>query len=202
MLAFSFLTIAAATEGLYKEKGSKFLAFTFPVESEHEVKEKIAAVKKEFYDARHHCYAYVVGADKRTSKAYDDGEPNHSAGDAILGQIRSRGLTNILVIVVRYFGGVKLGVGGLAQAYKAAAEDALAKAIIVEKEVEEKFVINFEYTANAEVMKLVKDFGLTIVNQSYADSCSIEVSVSLKNKDEMLRKIKLLKDLSFPIKLF
>jgi putative IMPACT (imprinted ancient) family translation regulator len=113
MPEFSYITIKSGVQGLYKEKGSKFLAFAYPVESEEEVKQRLLELRKAYYDARHHCYAYVLGAEKEKYRATDDGEPNHSAGDPILGQIRSRNLTNVLVVVVRYFGGVKLGVGGL-----------------------------------------------------------------------------------------
>ena len=123
MPAFSYHTIASGAEGSYKEKGSKFLAFAYPVASEAEVKEKIEALKAKYFDARHHCYAWILGAEKKLYRANDDGEPNHSAGDPILGQLRAMNLTNVLIVVVRYFGGVKLGVGGLVTAYRSAAED-------------------------------------------------------------------------------
>jgi uncharacterized YigZ family protein len=122
---FSFRTLRAPAEGIYKEKGSKFLAFAYPVETETDTKVILDALRKQYFDARHHCFAYILGADKPRFRAFDDGEPNHSAGDPILGQIRSRELTNVLVVVIRYFGGVKLGMGGLMAAYKAAAENAL-----------------------------------------------------------------------------
>src|SRR3954468_18127958 len=138
MAVFSYRTLQAPVGGTYKEKGSKFLAFAYPVENEQDVKEKIELLKKTHFDARHHCFAYVLGPDKTKYRAFDDGEPNHSAGDPILGQIRSRNLTNVLVVVIRYFGGVKLGVGGLISAYRTAAEEALTKATIREKEVTKK----------------------------------------------------------------
>ncbi len=141
MPAFSYRTIQKSATGSYKEKGSKFLAFAFPVTSESEIKENLAALRKEYFDARHHCFAWMLGAEKKLFRSSDDGEPNHSAGDPILGQIRSTNLTDVLIVVVRYFGGVKLGVGGLISAYKAAAEDALKNAIIIEEEVTEKFSI-------------------------------------------------------------
>jgi uncharacterized YigZ family protein len=138
MAVFSYRTIQAPTEGIYKEKGSKFLAFAYPVETEADVKGHLERIKKEYFDARHHCFAYMLGADRKKFRAFDDGEPNHSAGDPILGQIRSKNITNVLVIVVRYFGGTKLGVGGLISAYKTAAEDALNRAAVIEKEVGKK----------------------------------------------------------------
>src|SRR5690606_7725476 len=120
-----YRTIAQPAEGLYKEKGSKFIALAYPVYTEEEIKDRLAELRKKYYDARHHCYAYMLGADKSRYRANDDGEPNHSAGDPILGQIRSADLSNVLVVVVRYFGGTKLGVSGLITAYKTATADAL-----------------------------------------------------------------------------
>src|SRR5688572_23412377 len=156
MEVFSYRTILASTAGEYKEKGSKFLAFACPLTSEEEVKGKILELKKKYFDARHHCYAYVLSADKSRFRAFDDGEPNHSAGDPILGQIRSKNLTNVLVVVVRYFGGVKLGVGGLISAYKAAAENALNNSTVIEKDVLKKYFISYAYTSTPDVMKLIK----------------------------------------------
>jgi uncharacterized YigZ family protein len=173
MAAFSFFTIQGPTQGIYKEKGSKFLAFAFPVRSESEIKKQLDALRKKYFDARHHCYAYVLGADKAKFKAHDDGEPNHSASDPILGQIRSKNLTDVLLVVVRYFGGVKLGVGGLMHAYKAAAEDALKQASVIEIEVTKKIELRFEYSRTPEAMRIVKDFELKILEQSFEESCTI-----------------------------
>src|SRR5688572_4417432 len=145
MPVHAYLTLQAATRGIYKEKGSKFLAFAWPVNTEFEIKEKIDGLRKEYYDARHHCYAWMLGAEKNHFRAFDDGEPNHSAGDPILGQIRSKGITNVLIVVVRYFGGVKLGVGGLINAYKTAAENALNNSAIVEIEISENVNLQFDY---------------------------------------------------------
>lgn len=180
MAAFSFFTIQNQTQGIYKEKGSKFLAFAFPVKSEGEVKEQLDLLRKKYFDARHHCYAYVLGPDKIKFKAYDDGEPNHSASDPILGQIRAKSLTDVLVVVVRYFGGVKLGVGGLMQAYKAAAEDALNHALIVEIEVTRTIELKFDYIRTPDVMRLVKDFELKILDQSFEESCKIKALLKLR----------------------
>jgi uncharacterized YigZ family protein len=193
MKVFTYCTIQGIAEGAYKEKGSKFLAFAYPVESEEEVKEKVAMLKKRYFDARHHCYAYILGSDKSKIRANDDGEPNHSAGDPILGQIRSKNLTNVLVVVVRYFGGVKLGVGGLIAAYKTAAENALAKAIIIEKDVLQSFKLRYGYANTPEVMRLVKEFELAVVAQTFDEHCSMNVKISLKHKQSFLEKIQVLK---------
>ncbi len=184
MSPFSFQTIKTPSEGSYKEKGSKFFAFAFPVESEQEVKERLSDLRKKYFDARHHCFGYMLGADKSKYRAFDDGEPNHSAGDPILGQIRSKNLTNVLVVVVRYFGGTKLGVGGLIQAYKTATEDALTRAIIIEKEVSEPILIRYSYEATPEVMRLVKEFDLEILEQTFEGDCSLKGTISLKVKKE------------------
>ena len=191
----SFKTIATEAAGLYKEKGSKFLSFAYPVESEEEVKEKIEALKKQYFDARHHCFAFMLGADKKKFRAFDDGEPNHSAGDPILGQIRSRDITNVLVVVVRYFGGTKLGVGGLITAYKLAAADALDKAPVVEKEITKAIEVIYDYSSTPEVMKLVKDFDLIINKQSFEDKCSLDASVGVRNESALHEKLALLKTL-------
>jgi uncharacterized YigZ family protein len=122
MPVFSYLTIASPSEGSYKEKGSRFLAFAYPVSSETEIREKLESLKAQYFDARHHCYAWMLGPEKKHFRANDDGEPNHSAGDPILGQLRAMKLTNVLIVVVRYFGGTKLGVGGLISAYRSAAK--------------------------------------------------------------------------------
>ena len=191
-MKYSFLTIQSETEGLYKEKGSKFLAFAYRVQSEVEIKEKIDGLKKKYYDARHHCFAWMLGAEKKAYRAFDDGEPNHSAGDPILGQIKSKDLTNVLIVVVRYFGGVKLGVGGLIGAYKAAAEHALNNATIIEKDVTTNSKLTYNYTSTPEIMRLVKEFDLTILHQTFLEDCSIEFELKLIHKQAMLDKINLL----------
>lgn len=201
MSNFSFYTIQDSSEGYYKDLGSKFLAFAYPVDSEAEIKEKIEHLRKKYFDATHHCFAWILGPDKDRFRAVDDGEPNHSAGDPILGQIRSKNLTNVLVVVVRYYGGVKLGVGGLIQAYKLAAEEALSNSKIIEREVTEKFLIRYPYDETPEVMKLIKDFDVKILNQSFAEDCLLEVQVKLKEKDEFMNKITLLNALGRKISL-
>jgi len=192
MPVFEFKTIENSTEGLYKEKGSKFLSFAFPVEDEPEIRERLTALEKKYYDARHHCYAWVLGAEKNKFRAFDDGEPNHSAGDPILGQIRSKELTNVLVVVVRYFGGTKLGVGGLVSAYKIAAEDALNKASIIVKQVKKLLTLQYQYASTPEVMKLVKDYDLEIIEQSFTEDCELKVEVKIQTLDSLVEKINLL----------
>jgi uncharacterized YigZ family protein len=192
MEVHAYNTIQSATEGEYKEKGSKFLAYAFPVKSETDVKENLAILRKKYFDARHHCYAYVLGADKLKFRANDDGEPNHSAGDPILGQIRSKNLTNVLIVVVRYFGGVKLGVGGLITAYKTAAEEALTKAIVVSEDVTVDYSIEYDYASTPEVMRLVKDFELQIVEQKFLERSNMNVKILLKHEHSFSEKVKLL----------
>lgn len=197
--ANSYLTIQGPAEGLYREKGSKFLAFAWPVHNEQDIREHLTGLKKKYFDARHHCFAWMLGPDKDRFRAFDDGEPNHSAGDPILGQIRSKGLTNVLVVVVRYFGGVKLGVGGLISAYKAATEDALNNAIVIEKEVVERLSIEFEYGATPDVMRMIKEFELIIIRQDFTDVCNLVVDVKISMKQELHKKFALLKSLGYKI---
>jgi len=201
MSAYSFFTIKSIGQGIYKEKGSKFLGFAYPVLTESEIREKIASLKSEYFDARHHCFAWMLGSEKNQFRAFDDGEPNHSAGDPILGQIRSRNLTNVLVVVVRYFGGTKLGVGGLIAAYKTAAEDALNNSIIVEKEVIVRITLSYDYSVTADVMRMVKEFDMTIVKQEFEQQCDLIAHVPLRNKDKFEGKVKLLIDLGLPVTL-
>lgn len=188
----SFYTIKNSSTGEYKEKGSKFIAWTFPVTTEEDVKARLEEVKKRYFDARHHCYAYVLGADKNKFRVYDDGEPNHSAGDPILGQIRSKNLTNVLVVVVRYFGGTKLGVGGLVAAYKIAAMAALNQAPVIEQHMRVTLVFRFMYEVTPAIMKLVKDFDLKIISQEFGDTCLLKTEVMLVFKNDLLERIRLL----------
>ena len=199
MPSFSYHTIASGAEGSYKEKGSKFLAFAYPVSSEAEVKEKIEALKAKYFDARHHCYAWILGVDKKYYRANDDGEPNHSAGDPILGQLRAMNVTNVLIVVVRYFGGVKLGVGGLVTAYRTAAEESLRNATIIEREVCDRITIKYPYTATTDVMRLVKEFDLRIVAQDFTERCTLEAELALRNKAAFDEKVNLMKILGVQI---
>ena len=163
----TFRTIQSMSEGLYKEKGSKFLAFAYPVDSLDEVKQILEQKRKEFYDARHVCYAYMLGAERTDFRANDDGEPSSTAGKPILGQINAAELTNVLVIVVRYFGGILLGTGGLTVAYKAAAADAISNAEIVCKTITKKLLISFAYEQTNLAMRLIKELQLDIVERQF-----------------------------------
>ena len=172
-----YKTIAQKSEGTYTEKRSKFLAFAHPVETLDQIKELIEGYKKKYYDARHVCYAYMLGADRATFRANDDGEPSSTAGKPILGQINSKELTNILVVVIRYFGGVKLGTSGLIIAYKEATIAALSNANVIEKQVEELISYTFPYVMMNSVMKVVKELNPQIVNQTYDQTCQITLSI-------------------------
>lgn len=185
----TFLTIASAGEGLYKEKKSKFLSFAYPVQNEDQIKEILQTLRKQYFDARHHCYAYLLGETMENFRANDDGEPNHSAGDPILGQIRAKGLTNVLVVVVRYFGGTKLGVGGLIQAYRMAAQEALSNVGIVEQIVTYPIEIHFDYVEMNDVMKVVKDYELEITSQHFDSTCTINLLVRKRLKEEVQARL-------------
>ncbi|WP_051296330.1 IMPACT family protein [Eisenibacter elegans] len=175
-----YQVITAPSEGLYKEKGSKFLAFALPVDSEEDVKQHLAALKKQYYDARHHCYAYCLGEQAEHYRANDDGEPNHSAGDPILGQIRAHQLTNTLVVVVRYFGGTKLGVSGLIQAYRTAASEALSTAAIDQRYRCQQFDIRCAYPDLSWVMYQCKQVDAEILEQTWHTDCHLKVAVRLQ----------------------
>jgi uncharacterized YigZ family protein len=192
---FSYRTIEKAAEGQYKDKGSRFLAFAWPVNSEDDIKAHLEKIRKKYFDARHHCFAWVLGADRKSFRAFDDGEPNHSAGDPILGQIRSKELTNVLIVVVRYFGGVKLGVGGLISAYKQAAADALANAVAIEKDVTINIIVYYDYPCTGEVMRLIRDFDLVINEQSFDDTCVLKAVCKIKDQQMLLEKLTLMKTL-------
>lgn len=177
MAADTYRTLSAPAEGLYKEKGSKFLAFAYPVHTVDEVKAHLDRLRKDYFDARHQCYAYILGPDKGAYRANDDGEPSGTGGRPIHGQLLSADLTDTLVVVVRYFGGVLLGASGLAAAYKAAAQDAIAHADIVEKTVDERLRLRFAYEATNDVMRLLKEFGLKPDRTEYGLDCVLEVAV-------------------------
>ncbi len=202
MAIFYFHTIQDKAEGLFKEKGSKFLAFAYPVTSEDEIKEKQETLRKKYFDARHHCYAWILGADKSRFRANDDGEPNHSAGAPILGQIRSRDLTDVLVVVVRYFGGAKLGVSGLIQAYRTATEEALNNATVVKKELVQIGTLTYPYTSTTEAQRLIKDFELTIEKQQFGEACQLNFAVKLSVLDLFLDKVELLQSTGTTLSLY
>lgn len=173
----TFKTLAAPSQGLYKEKGSKFLAFAYPVTSIEQVKQHVDQLKKEYFDARHHCYAYIIGENKDVYRLNDDGEPSGTGGRPIHGQLLSADLTNVLIVVVRYFGGILLGASGLANAYKVAARDAIDNASIIEKTIDKTYRLEFEYALMNDVMRVIKDFSLVPKNQNFNLNCSLEISV-------------------------
>ena len=184
-----YKSIAAKSDGLFKDNGSRFIASAWPVESEEEVKAIIDSLKKEYHDARHHCYAYRIGSKGEKWRANDDGEPSGSAGRPILGQIDSAGLSDILVVVVRYFGGIKLGIPGLIRAYKTSTADALAQAQVVEKIAGKWIRLSFGYEAMNSVMKVLKEMDLPQRAQDFGAECSLEVRVRLSALDSFYEKM-------------
>lgn len=182
----TYKTISKPSIGeLFKDKNSKFIGYAFHVENEDEIKTHIEEVKKEHHSARHWCYAYQLGTETITFRANDDGEPNNSAGMPIYGQIQSFDLTNVLVIVVRYYGGVKLGVGGLINAYKTGAQLALEASDIIEKTINTKFSLKFEYKNMSKVMRILKENQIDIINQTLELNCLLEISVRKGNASKV-----------------
>ncbi len=189
MFDFTYRTIAKESEGLYKEKGSRFIALAYPVRTEEEVKQHVAEVKKKYYDARHHCYAYILGPNKDAYRQNDDGEPSGTAGRPIHGQLLSNDLTDTLIIVIRYFGGIKLGVSGLINAYKTAAKDAIDNNTIVERFVEENYEIHFPPLGMNKVMQLLKRDTVKITDQQYDTDCIIRFTVQKRDADALLEAL-------------
>lgn len=181
-----YKSISELSTGIFKDNGSKFLAFAYPVSSEEDVKPIIQQLKKEYFDARHHCYAYRIGHTGAIWRMNDDGEPSSTAGRPIYGQILSAELSDILVVVVRYFGGIKLGVPGLIRAYKTSTADAIANAVIIEKIATEPFKIIFDYLQMNAVMKRLKDLAITPTGQQFDLSCSLKVDVRLNAIDKFM----------------
>ncbi|QKG80363.1 IMPACT family protein [Tenuifilum thalassicum] len=176
-VADTYKTIEEPSEGIYKEKGSKFIAKAYPVRTEEEVKAILTKLREEYYDARHHCYAYILGAKKESWRANDDGEPSGTAGKPIHGQLLSFDVTNVLVVVIRYFGGTKLGVSGLINAYKTATQDALSNAKIITKTVDTIYKLTFGYVTMNDVMKLIKELNLEFIDQHFDNTCFIRLRV-------------------------
>ncbi len=193
----TYLTISSVSEALYKDKGSKFYAFAYPVQTVEQIKEILAEKRKEYYDARHVCYAYMLGYERGVFRANDDGEPSGTAGRPILGQINSSNLTDILIIVVRYFGGTLLGTSGLIQAYKTSAAEAIAAATIEERIVEKTFVSKFGYQDLNAVMRIIKDFDLAIVNQIQEMDCTLYFRIRLSDIDRVRDRFDKLDFVSF-----
>jgi uncharacterized YigZ family protein len=193
----SFLSIAGESRGIYREKASKFISVVLPVTSEEEVKSNLDELRKAYHDANHHCYAYRLGMENQAYRSNDDGEPAGSAGKPIYGQILSMGLSDVLVVVIRYFGGTKLGIPGLIHAYRTAAREALDQAVIIEKTIQVQFKVTFDYNVMNEIMRILKEEGVKINHQSAAERCEIDFQVrkslagKLNNRFTRLRNISL-----------
>lgn len=185
-----YLTINAPSEGLYKEKGSKFIAFAIPVSNVEQIKTILEEKRKEHHDARHVCYAYILGVDKADYRSNDDGEPSGTAGRPILGSLLSAGVTNVLIAVVRYFGGTKLGTSGLINAYKVASADALENAEIVEKTVDEEIHISFDYLVMNDVMKIIKDVAPQVLSQQFDNNCNMVLSIRKGDAPNLIERLK------------
>ena len=190
MIEDKYKEVKNHSTGIYKEKGSKFIAYSYPVYSEDQVKEKLEEVRKLEYSARHYCYAYILNPDKSSQRANDDGEPSSTAGKPILGQILSNDLTNILIVVVRYFGGVKLGVTGLIRSYKTAAADAIANSTLITKTIKEQYEVSFKYPQMNDVMRLIKEFDLEVVNTDFQIDCKLIFAVPKSKENDILNTFK------------
>jgi len=184
-----FRSIAAPSEGLFKDRGSRFLAFAFPVESENQIENHIAGIRKRYHDARHHCYAWALGANRELYRAQDAGEPSGTAGKPILGQIISFNITNVLVIVVRYFGGTLLGTGGLVRAYKSAAHEALSHATIIKRTTGIPYTITFPFSVTGMVTRILEEEGIKPVKKSFTTECNLEVLLPKSKVTPFLERI-------------
>lgn len=184
-----YKTIKSLSQGVYKEKGSRFIAFAYPVESQEETKSILERIRKEYHDARHHCYAYMIGQDRLTWRVNDDGEPSGTAGKPILGQINSANLTNILIVVIRYFGGTLLGVSGLINAYRTAACEAIKNAETVERTLYEYHEIKFPYSCINDVMKILKEQGAGQSDQKMDLECCMKISFRVSSREKVLNRL-------------
>ncbi|MCX6332952.1 MAG: YigZ family protein [Bacteroidia bacterium] len=193
----TYRTIKTASNGLYKEKGSRFVSAALPVSEESEIKPIIEEIRKEHHEARHHCYAYLLGAKQEIWRANDDGEPSGTAGRPILGQIKSAGLTNVLIVVSRYFGGTLLGVSGLINAYRTAAESSLSNAEQIDHTIHEYYVINYPYAAMNDVMKIIKEEEIGQSDQIFELECRITISFRLAAREKILARFSRIERLKF-----
>lgn len=196
----TFKTVKETAKGLFTEKKSKFISFAIPVQTVDDAKLEIEKYRKEYYDARHVCWAYMLGHEREEFRANDDGEPSGTAGKPILGQINSNELTNILIVVIRYFGGVKLGTSGLITAYKEAAIEAINSAEIIEKTVDMEVSFQFEYPFMNDVMKIVKDLEPTILAQEYDMDCGMSLRIRKGLYDQLISRLEKVESLHFPQK--
>jgi uncharacterized YigZ family protein len=183
----TYNTINATSKGIFTDRGSKFIAYAYPIQSEEEIKEYLEILKKEHWKAGHHCYAWRLGTDGNTHRANDDGEPSGTAGKPILGQLDSFEITDTLVVVIRYFGGTKLGVGGLINAYKSAAIDALKQVEIISKTIDNYYKIVYDYGITSQVMNFISHYELNIISQSFGEKAIMDFSVPISKTDEVLK---------------
>ncbi len=193
----SYYTIKKPAQGIYKEKGSRFLAFAFPIKSSDEVKPTIDKIRKEHHEARHHCFAYMTGKDRLNWRANDDGEPSGTAGRPIMGQINSAGLTDILIVVSRYFGGTLLGVSGLINAYRSAAADAISNSEVIKRTLNEYYEIMFPYISLNDVMKILKEEGVELSEQYFDLECKVYINFRLSLKEKILKRLERADGLNF-----
>ena len=190
-----FLTIAQPSEGFYKEKGSKFLGFAYPVQEEQEIKTKLEQLKSTYHDARHHCYAYRLGTEGENYRMNDDGEPSSTAGRPIFGQIKSHGLTNVLVVVVRYFGGTLLGTSGLIRSYKEAADQALKQARIIKKTIRSLYQLEFDYTLMNDVMKVLHETDIQPYEKDFQEKVTFHIGIRKSQEQQVLEQFRRIHEL-------
>ena len=200
MTSDSYHTLAGPAEAIYKEKSSKFLAYAYPVESEEEIRTLLDALRKKYYDATHHCYAWRLGPHGETFRTNDDGEPSGTAGKPILGQLLSNELVNCLIVVVRYFGGTKLGVSGLIGAYKESAAEAIRAAEIVERTVDTVVEVEFSYLAMNDVMRIVKEMQPEVLGQQFDNACTMTLSIRRSRSQQLLERLRNVESMSIDLK--
>lgn len=192
----SYLTIKDSAKGEYSEKRSKFLAFAFHVETTDEIKDLVSQIERDYYDARHVCYAYMLGPQREQYRTVDNGEPSGTAGKPILGQINKNDLTDILIVVVRYFGGIKLGTSGLTNAYKQAAIEAIANSEVEERTVDCVITVHFEYTLMNDVMRVVKELNPKVLSQDFQIDCSLRLQIRMGESESLMSRLKLIRGVS------
>ncbi len=190
----TYKTIKSSSKGLFKDKGSKFIALAYPADTVDEAEKWLIQVKNEYHDARHHCYAYAIGFNRESYRMNDDGEPSGTAGKPIYGQILSHDLTNVFIVVVRYFGGTKLGVRGLINAYKGSAREALSNGTIIQKTIRNHYRVFFNYPAMNDVMRIMKEYDLPQLSHDFAMSCSLEFSVRRREAEDVISRLEQIPD--------
>lgn len=193
----TYKTIKSAAEGLFKEKGSRFVAIAIPVSDQESIKSILDKIRKKHHEARHHCYAYMIGHERKIWRVNDDGEPSGTGGRPILGQINSNGLTNLIIVVSRYFGGTLLGVSGLINAYRSAAAAALLNAVQVERTLQEYYEISYPYISMNDVMRILKDEGIDQSRQSFSLECRIMINFRVLEKDKILHRLSRIEGLTY-----